>query len=74
LKTVNNRSHIVFIDYCKGYLYPAGNDDYPYDQVYGYEMGDFENDILKHSCGLSSLEDKLSDNLSANMTEKHINP
>ena len=32
---------IPFIEYGKGYLYPVGNDDYPYGLIYGYEIEDF---------------------------------
>ena len=63
---------IPFVNNNNGYIYPAGDDDYPYDQIFGYEIYDFENDILKHSYGLSSLKDKLKENLPYGTTNRHI--
>jgi hypothetical protein len=64
---------IPFISGNSGFIYPAGNIDYPYDQVTGYTMNVIESDILKHSYGLSSLEDYLKLNMPVEMTERHIN-
>lgn len=63
---------IPFISNNSGYLYPAGDPNYPYDQVSGYTMSVVESDILKHSYGLSSLRDYLKLNLPEEMTERHI--
>jgi len=53
------------------YLHPAGNSNYPYDQVSGYTMGNIEQ-LLKHSYGLTSLKNQLKANKPSNMTDKHI--
>ena len=53
------------------YLHPAGNSNYPYDQVSGYTMGNIEQ-LLKHSYGLTSLRNQLKANKPSNMTDKHI--
>lgn len=63
---------IPFLRGGSGYIYPAGNQDYPYDQVTGYTMTAIENDILKHSYGLSSLNENLKAHLPQGMTERHI--
>lgn len=56
----------------KGYIFPAGDSNNPYDQVKNYNISSFEQNILKHSYGLSSLKTKLKEYLPAGMTERHI--
>jgi hypothetical protein len=63
---------IPFISGNSGFIYPAGDPDYPYDQVTGYMMNVIESDIVKHAYGLSSLKDYLISNLPEEMTERHI--
>ncbi len=63
---------IPFIYGGKGYIFPAGDPNYPYDQIKNYDISSFEQDILKHSYGLSSLKTKLKENLPSGMTERHI--
>lgn len=55
-----------------GYIYPAGDQNYPYDQVTGYSIAVLENDILKHSYGLSSLNENIKEHLPQEITERHI--
>lgn len=63
---------IPFMYSGKGYIFPAGDIDYPYDQVKNYDISTFEQNVLKHSYGLSSLKTKLKDNLPSGMTERHV--
>lgn len=56
----------------KGYIFPAGDPNNPYDQVNNYNISNFEQNILKHSYGLSSLKTKLKENFPAGITERHI--
>lgn len=55
-----------------GYIYPAGDPNYPFDQVGGYTMGNVENNIVKHSYGLTSLKENLKNNLPLGLTSRHI--
>ncbi len=66
------KTSIPFIDYGKGYLSSAGNDNYPYDQISGYEMEGFEQNILKQSFGLKIMIDKLKEILPDGMINRHI--
>ncbi|NPD87037.1 hypothetical protein HNS38_19985 [Lentimicrobium sp. L6] len=65
-------SSIGFVWNNTWYLNPAGNPNFPYDQVSGYSIAYLESNIIKYSYGLTSLRTKLKAHKPSNMTDKHI--
>lgn len=53
------------------FLRPAGNSDYPYDEVTGYTMSQLES-MLDHFNGVSSTHEKLKLHKPSGITNKHL--
>ncbi|MEL6135546.1 MAG: hypothetical protein AAFR59_19480, partial [Bacteroidota bacterium] len=65
-------NNIGFIYNNRWYYFPAGNANFPYDQIRGYTMSNLENNVVKHSYGMTSLRTALKQNKPAGMTDRHI--